>query len=509
MRRHASTALVLASCLYGTIVRLWPSLAHDFPVETGGLFYVFIKDILAQHGGLPLQTTYNGGLPFAYPPLSFYVAAGLCQVTGAEPLEVLRFLPSVCAALTVPAVWLLARRLLSPLAAGWATVAFAIVPGDLLMIEGGGGLPRVMGLLLAILGLEATAALRSSVGFPKRTIVRAAALLAGAAACHPEIALFAVSSAALLFLVERSRGWFARGFGLAAVFGVLTGSWLIPDLLRHGLATYQGASTQPVPYAFIGGLGHWLLPYSLTGEFAVPAVQLAAMIGALVVVLKRDAVWLPLWVVGIVALDQRAPTLVLPVPVSLLAGYGIAGGLAPLLHRVGARWRVRPSFVAAPLLVPLGMSALYTFLVVSRTASSLSTDELDAMRWAARQTDPISNFLVVPGGDRLFVSEWFPALAQRRSVVTHEGTEWLGARAFSHAVHDFDAVQACDESNVTCLEGWQESTGRDFDYLLVSRDLRLAESLATAPDFELVYASDSQAIYRHQTLFAGDNKTPD
>ena len=532
--RDASAALVIAAIVYGATARLWPAFTHDFPVETGGLFYVFIKDILAQHGGLPVVTTYNGGLPFAYPPLSFYVAAGLCQLSGADPLTVLRFLPSVCAALTVPAVWLLARRLVSPLAAAWATVAFAIVPGDLLLIEGGGGLPRAMGLLLAVLGLEATVALRHAPGLPKRTILRVGALLASAAACHPEIALFAFASAALLYLCELPRawllrglglsvvlaglprGWFLRGLGLSVVVGGLTASWLLPELIRHGLATYQGASTQPAAYGFIGGVGYWLRPYSLTGEFALPAVQMAALFGAVVAV-RRRALWLPLWVVGIIVLDQRAPILVLPVPVALVAGYGIAEGIvpvlrgsgAPLLRVSGPRLVVVRRLALAALPIPLLLSALYTFVVVFRVTSSVSPEEFDAMRWAADRTPAGSNFLVVPDPGRLFVSEWFPAIADRRSIVTHEGTEWLGAATFAHTVHDFDAVQACYAASVACLERWQQSTGRSFDYLLISRDVPLAATLDAAPDYELVYASNSQAIYRHQPVMARDNETPD
>ncbi len=64
----------------------------------------------------------------------------------------------------------------------------------------------------------------------------------------------------------------------------------------------------------------------------------------------------------------------------------------------------------------------------------LSSDEIQAMKWVRTHTDPGGRFLVfserVDTWYRDLVGEWFPYLAQRHSVYTAQGKEWLPGRAF-------------------------------------------------------------------------------
>ena len=63
------------SVLFGAWVRFLPTLETDTPINDGGMFYVMIADLRANHILLPAFTSYNHlSIPFAYPPLSFYVA---------------------------------------------------------------------------------------------------------------------------------------------------------------------------------------------------------------------------------------------------------------------------------------------------------------------------------------------------------------------------------------------------------------------------------------------------
>ncbi len=53
-----------------------PFVGTDFPLNDGGLFATMIQDLVNNRLLLPASTTYNGlDIPFAYPPLAFYVAA--------------------------------------------------------------------------------------------------------------------------------------------------------------------------------------------------------------------------------------------------------------------------------------------------------------------------------------------------------------------------------------------------------------------------------------------------
>jgi len=67
---------LFAALLFGAVVRFVPAASSGFPLNDGGLFYTMIRDLKANHFILPQFTTYNFvDIPFAYPPVGFYIAA--------------------------------------------------------------------------------------------------------------------------------------------------------------------------------------------------------------------------------------------------------------------------------------------------------------------------------------------------------------------------------------------------------------------------------------------------
>src|SRR6476660_7094218 len=88
-----------AILLLGTVLSL--TLAHrmfllfstDFPINDGGLFYGFVRQLEPMFPALPDTVTYNGlQLPFAYPPLSFWLVA-LMSKLGIDALAIFHVAP--------------------------------------------------------------------------------------------------------------------------------------------------------------------------------------------------------------------------------------------------------------------------------------------------------------------------------------------------------------------------------------------------------------------------------
>lgn len=66
----------------GLILRLLPALSADFPLNDGGLFYLMTRELQGAHYALPVYTSYNSAqIPFAYPPLAFYIAGRFKRTT--------------------------------------------------------------------------------------------------------------------------------------------------------------------------------------------------------------------------------------------------------------------------------------------------------------------------------------------------------------------------------------------------------------------------------------------
>jgi len=131
--------------LFALAARLPYFVASDFPLNDGGMFVAMSQDIIDAHYALPAFTSYNfEGIPFAYPPLAFYLVASVANVTGIDPVTLARYIPLMANLTTVVAVAVLARSLLGP---GWAAViapiVFALVPRSYeWMIMGGGSQGR-------------------------------------------------------------------------------------------------------------------------------------------------------------------------------------------------------------------------------------------------------------------------------------------------------------------------------------------------------------------------------
>jgi hypothetical protein len=64
--------------------------------------------------------------------------------------------------------------------------------------------------------------------------------------------------------------------------------------------------------------------------------------------------------------------------------------------------------------------------------------------------------------------EWFPVLAERRSVNTLQGMEWvLGPNLFSYS-RKLVALQACPDTD--CLNDWLEQNNIQVDFILLQTE---------------------------------------
>ena len=77
--------------MIGFAVRLASALQTQFPLNDGGLFYDMIVDLQGADYSLPIYATYNQAeIPFAYPPLAFYVTGLLADLLHVTVLDLVR-----------------------------------------------------------------------------------------------------------------------------------------------------------------------------------------------------------------------------------------------------------------------------------------------------------------------------------------------------------------------------------------------------------------------------------
>jgi len=486
--------LLAAAIALGVFVRLVPVLTHDFALNDGALFYQMALEVKRAGYALPSVTGYNfDGIPFAYAPFGFYLAAFLGR-TPDGILAAVRWIPPVVGCLMLPAFVLLARAILqkeSRVIA--ATVAFALVPRSFLWIIMGGGLTRSLGMLFTILALWQAHAL-----FTRRAtwwrVLATAALASLVVLSHLGTAPFLVASMGLFWLAfGRNR----RGFVAALAVGVLTllftAPWWTTVVSEHGLAPFRAA--QATGGSFLSGsAARWQVRITLAhlglGTTSEPLFPIVLALGYLGIVgeLTHRRVFLPAWWALVLFADVRAPGTYGSIPIAMLAGVAVTDVLIPILLQWGTiqprahesrafSWLTPRRWTTAVVGALVGYA---TFAVMIRTVSipselhmltSLNADDRAAMRWVATSTPPDSRVLVITGADWAAdrVAEWFPVLAARKSVATVQGSEWLPGHEYDRRYAASEVLSKCAARDVGCVEQWAAANGKTFTHLYVAK----------------------------------------
>ena len=478
--RWAGLAIAVA---LGLSVRLPFVLATDFPLNDGGLFYTMVSDLQRSSYVLPGYTSYNSAnIPFAYPPLAFYLAALLDDLSPLSLIEVFRFLPLALNVATIVVFYFVSREMLeSDEAAALAASFFALLPRSYEWLIMGGGLTRSLGFFFALLTLYHAYPLYARKD--GRHLLPAIVFAGCTVLSHLEMASFVAYSVLILFVAYgRSRQGLMDSALLALGTVAMASFWLATVVERHGLAPLMSASDQGWPL-FTGVMS--LLFLEITNEPYFPVLGCLALLGGLSCLTDRKL--LPvIWLVPMFALDPRSAPTMATVPLGLLAGIGATRVLVPILDQSSGSARLARQYaelklpllnarqpairLAHLILAGIAIYAVNAGVVGERSLlSALPRQQRDAMLWVAANTPPDSTFLVVTGSTWAVdkVSEWFPVLANRVSVATVQGHEWTGL--FRDRMMQHSWIQGCAQREVECVEDWTKLTGLTFTYLYVAK----------------------------------------
>ena len=146
---------ILALMAGGVILRiaLLFSIPFDTPFHLGGLFYEFSRQIIQNHFALPETIPYYsfGGIPFAYPPLGFYLQAIVMKLFNPPPFVTVNLLPPLITVLTLPAFyWMIKAQTDDNHLKAAALFTFALMPSAFVNQIEGAGLAEACGTLVLL-----------------------------------------------------------------------------------------------------------------------------------------------------------------------------------------------------------------------------------------------------------------------------------------------------------------------------------------------------------------------
>lgn len=531
-RKEWADLILMLGIFVGAFMRFNPTLLAGFAINDGGMFAVMMDDLKVSSYLLPKFTTYNHlNIPFAYPPLGFYLGRLAADLFGLSAVQAVRWVPAFFASLSIPAFYLLAMRLLKDkYYAAISTLFFALMPRALSWFVMGGGLTRSPGQFFMLLTLATLIRLYEE---NRRTDIFWAGLFGGLAVLsHPEAAVHTFVSAIFLWIMlSRSRSGFIKSIVVGMFVLVVSAPWWATVIHYHGVEPLlKGAATGQKALAVFH-----LLFFVFTEEPYATMIAILGLIGIADRLARRDYL-LPFWMVIPFFVEGRSAAGPAAIPLAMLAAIGLLDVVFAALSALGRKSGaiVRDAALEKGIRNDLGQPAqlssiernvfiyLFLYLIFSTyqfgfqlSRATLYTPDQQAMNWVRENTPADSRFLVLTGTTSVScdsVLEWFPALTGRQSIYTVQGREWIEGPNFNSYVRSTYPVQECLSSgNSSCLDVAVDRSQYDFVY--VSKILRVdncqpidlqrtfpyfLERMRLDKDFQAVYETEEVIVLGKQ-----------
>lgn len=483
MKHLSQRTTIYVLLLAGIFLRMRHLLYFDFahaPFRLGGLFVAFAEQIARNDFRLPVRIPFYsvGGIPFAYPPLAFYVEAGLIRLFPGKIFVIANLLPvSVAILALIGALFFLMEwfgdETLLPLA---AMFAYAFLPSAFSDQIEAGGLAEAFGSLVLVLFFFVAMRLRSSVTWQRSLafgVVLGLAILASPGSAVGAVILSVLLGIEVLWK-ERRRSFVPAltHMILAAVTGALLSSpYWFTVMHRHGrgifvlpmLGQYENSSGGSFATTLLDHLMHFDV---VQGE-GVFFWNVLIFLGLLWLIAHGRWEW-PVAFLAMFSIPREGVWLV-ALPAAVLFGYGVSA-VRDFLEGEG-----RCKIVCALGVLFAGGLVARSFALSDALLSdrqwALNAAQVGLIRDASDLIPPGSEVLVL-GNDALL--EWAPYLLQREVINTKFGLEWEPAElkmilnlnqsletadswdAVWQDVHDATSVQdvyvlAADKKRLTAL----------------------------------------------------------
>jgi hypothetical protein len=467
----------------------------DVPFRYGGLFVEFSRQIATNGYLLPANIPFytQGGIPFAYPPLAFYVQAFLIETLSLPKYAVVNLLPPLVAVLSLPSFYLLTRALnMSDRSRLGAVVVFALLPNAFLDQIEGGGLAESFGTVSLIWFAIALVRFRRSASVGRAAAVGlcwALCILSSPGSAYGSVPMFLIFAIGSLLAGERGTG--LRTFLLLAGSGIVAVVLSVPYwgtvLSNHGVGVFTAAVR-----AQQGGLMATVIrPLTdfLTFDIAtgsIPFLWNVLIFSGVVWGLLHRRWTLLAWFVVFQSIPREGAWMV-SIPAALLAGMGTLEGLLPGLQRirnqVESPWTERSITVGFCLVLSawIGVILFATLLPVTfRPANTASPESIAAMTWIRGNTPEDARVITLCDD---YTREWVPEISRRTVPNMRFGAEWQPGER-SRILRLDQRFQECED--LACVaSGIGDLTGPGEVYLFADK-ARFDGLLAATPESSIL-----------------------
>ncbi len=104
--------IMIFAVAFGIVYRFVLNTNLSFPLNDGGMFHRMTEEVLISNFRLPEFTTYNNlNIPFAYPPIGFYINAFILSFLKVDLLQLEVFEPLIFSLASLVVFYFVAKEI--------------------------------------------------------------------------------------------------------------------------------------------------------------------------------------------------------------------------------------------------------------------------------------------------------------------------------------------------------------------------------------------------------------
>ncbi len=322
MQKNKIIFFLAVIIILGTVLRVTVISKSPYPINDGGLFYRMVIDLQQNNYQIPKYTTYNlQNIPFAYPPLPFYLVGFLNDFFNIDLFTLFRFVPLFFNILAIPLVFLFSRKLVKgdDTIALLSTAIWAILPPSFEWLIMGGGVTRSISFTFSLLGCFYFVKYLDSRN-PWHLVI---GVIAGGITGLSHLEIFWVmwiTVAVIWFFYSDPRKKIIPLIGFFAGSMILMAPYIFNVISQHGIMPFMAG--------FSAGEFSWTKPlkdlvlFNLTEEFRLTIVAVVALIGIYSMIVKKQYFFI-IWFLFLIVLNPRSDSRNAMIPISMIAGVAI------------------------------------------------------------------------------------------------------------------------------------------------------------------------------------------
>jgi hypothetical protein len=417
-------------------------ISFNSPFHLGGLFYEFSRQILINHFRFPSTIPYYslGGIPFAYPPLPFYLQAAIMGAFTKTSFITVNLLPPLIAAFSLPVFyWMVSQVTEDNFIQAAALLAFALMPSAFVNQIEGAGLAEAFGTLALLTYLGFIFRFAKTPHFLPALwsgISLGLCVLASPGSAYGAVIVSVIFFVKFLIQDINDHSYLHSTWLLfTGLIGLIVSSpyWLT-ILGHHDLRIFLTTFLSQQSNGSLLGQIRYMITFkpadmiTFVSDEGIYGFVFDALVftGVVWAVLNRHVLYVillfALWLV------PREGSWMVAIPAAILAGMAFVQILWPLFmnafsnHIINQRPPLAPGVLGLILAIALIASPLLTIHdLLNQAELMFSPAEVNTLQ-RYQATIPLDAHVLIAGNGAL--REWAPALLERQVLNCEFGLEW-------------------------------------------------------------------------------------